>query len=110
MRREGGEIIARFLVLPSPIASSIPGGGPWLFRSRALTAHEPAVMVSPVTLSPGGCDPSTAPLRSRQQDPPGIERAMFGPMMDVYACREHISLLRGHERKRRGGFHGSHAS
>ena len=59
------EIMARFLVLPSHIVSSILGAGSWLLCPRALTADEPptaqAVMVSPVTLSPGGCDPSTAP-------------------------------------------------
>jgi hypothetical protein len=56
--------MARLLVLPSQIVSSILVAGSWLLCARALTADEPptaqAAMLSPVTPSPGRCDPSTA--------------------------------------------------
>jgi len=124
--------MARFLVLPFHIVSSILGAGSRPLCARALTAGEPptaqAVMVSPVTLSPSPCDPSTAtpqitPTRSTS---PESSKWMFAclswtfarPWASVHAHRSHdhacaaepMSFTRGPEGKKLGGFHGSHAS
>jgi len=102
-----------------------------LLCARAQTAFEPpaepAVMVSPVTVSPSWCDASIPPPQITPTSPTARNRASdvrvrimdfrapvgLGPrVIDhmIILVPRPISFIRGYERKRRGGFHGSYAS